>query len=98
MKQRIIAFLEALQFICTYDRSAVIAGLVSILTLLAARFGFNLNASDTAYLASVLAAAVAAFTHIHFANNSLEKALARAHKHGAVTILPAAPEPPKDSA
>jgi hypothetical protein len=67
VKQRIIAFLKTLQLICTYDRAAVIAGLLSVLTLLAARFGFRLNASDTAYLASFLTAAVAAFTHVHFA-------------------------------
>lgn len=67
MKQRIITFLQTLQLICRYDRSAVIAGLISILTLLAARFGLRLNASDTAYLASALTAAVVAFTHVKFA-------------------------------
>jgi hypothetical protein len=66
MRQRIIAFLQALQLVCRYDKAAVIAGLISVLTLLAARFGFNLNASDTAYLASALSALVAAFLHVHF--------------------------------
>lgn len=85
MKQRILAFLQALQFICTYDRAAVIAGLLSILTLLAARFGFNLNASDTAYLASVLSAAVAAFTHIHFAQAHKRHEAERGAKYAPVS-------------
>lgn len=65
MKQ-LVQFLKTLQLIATYDKAAVIAGLLSILTLLAARFGLKLNASDTAYLASALTALVGAFTHYHF--------------------------------
>jgi hypothetical protein len=68
MKQRLLAFLEALQFLAKYDKAALVAGLVSAVTLLALRFGFNLNASDVAYLSALFAAAVAAFTHVHFGN------------------------------
>lgn len=67
LRAQAIALLKVLQLICTYDRTAVISGLIAILTLLAARFGFRLNASDTAYLASALTALVVAFTHVHFA-------------------------------
>lgn len=67
LRAQAIALLKVLQLICTYDRTAVISGLIAILTLLAARFGFRLNASDTAYLASALTALVVAFTHVKFA-------------------------------
>ena len=66
MKQRILAFLEALQFLAKYDKAALVAAGVSILTLLALRFGLKLNASETAYVASALTALLGAFTHVHF--------------------------------
>ena len=79
MKARLLALLEALQFLAKYDKAALVAGLLSAVTLLAARFGFNLNASDTAYLATLLSAAVAAFSHVHFgmAHKAHEAARAR---------------------
>jgi hypothetical protein len=70
MKARILAFLEALQFLTKYDKAAVVAGLVSAVTLLALRFGFNLNASDVAYISALLTTLVAAFTHVHFGRKS----------------------------
>ena len=66
MKARLLALLEALQFLAKYDKAALVAGLVSAITLLALRFGLKLNASDTAYLATVLTTLVAAFSHVHF--------------------------------
>ena len=89
MKQKLIAVLKTLQLVCTYDKAAVIAGLISVLTLLAARFGLRLNASDTAYLASFLTAAVAAFTHYHF--NAPKAKLTRKYQaasKGQPTVLP----------
>jgi len=70
MKQRILALLEALQFLAKYDKAALVAGLVSAVTLLALRFGLNLNASDVAYLSALFSAAVGAFTHVHFGRKS----------------------------
>ena len=87
MKQRILAFLEALQFLAKYDKAALVAGLVSAITLLALRFGLKLNASDTAYLATVLTTLVAAFSHVHF--GLAHKAHAAARNPFAKPVLPA---------
>lgn len=92
MKQRILAFLEALQFLAKYDKAALVAAMVSAVTLLALRFGLNLNASDVAYLSALFTAAVGAFTHVHFGRkakarrDSLLKAFSGPILH--------APEPP----
>lgn len=60
-------FLQYLQALVTADKAAIVAGLVGAVTLLATRFGLQLNASDTAYVAVLISALVTAFTHAHFA-------------------------------
>lgn len=65
--QRALAFL---QMIAQADKTAIVAAAVGAVTLLAARFGFQLNASVTAYVAVLISGLVTAFTHVHFARKA----------------------------
>ena len=60
------SILSAIQSFVKSDKAAIVAGLVSVLGLLAAKFGLRLNGADTAYLAAILSAVVAAFSTAHF--------------------------------
>lgn len=71
MFARILAFIQR---VVGADKAAIVAAGASIVSLLALKFGLKLNASDTAYVASLLAAVVGAFTHMHFAVRGAGKA------------------------
>lgn len=78
---RVLTFLQT---IATADKTAIVAAAVGALTLLAAKFGFQLNASVTAYVAVLISALVTAFTHVHFARKAAAK--------NAAPAAPAAPQ------
>lgn len=64
MKQKVLAFVQQL---VTSDKTAICSAIVGLLTVLAAKFGFRMNGSDTAYLAAGVMSALGMFTHAHFA-------------------------------
>jgi hypothetical protein len=67
MKSKILPFLQQL---VTADKTPIAGAMVGALTVLAAKFGFRMNASDTAYLAVAVSAGIGLFTHAHFANQA----------------------------
>ena len=59
--------LPFLQQLVSADKTAIASALVGLLTVLAAKFGFRMNGSDTAYLAAGVMSALGLFVHGHFA-------------------------------
>ena len=64
MKSKVLPFLQQL---VSSDKTPIAGALVGALTILAAKFGFRMNASDTAYLAVAVSTGIGLFTHAHFA-------------------------------
>jgi hypothetical protein len=77
--------LAFLQKIVTADKTALVSSIVSGLALLASYFGFNLNASTTAYLSVLLMTLAGLFTHVHFARKTKTK------KPAVAVVAPARP-------
>lgn len=67
-------FLAFLQNLVASDKVALVNAALAAVTLLAANFGFNLNASETAYLGVLLTALAGAFTHVHFTRQAVKAA------------------------
>jgi hypothetical protein len=66
-------FFRFLQAVVSADKAPLVAATVAGLGLLAARFGFRLDASVTAYLGVILTGLAGAFTHVHFARKSVKR-------------------------
>jgi hypothetical protein len=65
--------LTYLQKLVAADKAPLIAAALAGIGLLAAKFGFHMNASDVSYLGAALTFLAGIFTHMHFAAKAAPK-------------------------